>query len=545
MLIPANLSENLQFLIAEICTQALTLRSGIDRQDPARMRRILDRAGYVANLKQRVQMASLQLAATPDNSDTLRLQGATLGDIAHQLERISDKFRDVCRQFLETHEPQALALSGFKAPLARLRESLEGLGNELPPTHGDRAMMLAVCAQRFDKQACKAHDSFVDELRTHKKHAGDLTRGVLMAHAFRQTGETLARLSEALLTLQLGQPMSFDRYQSLQAMIDQQPSLAHTAVSPLAQTRSGSAVAGLTRATEKTPAAVFKDGLRQKLRDERRGVESWHELYPGLAPKILAYKKRGESAALLIEHLPGLTFEHILLRETETLLQAGSTALFRTLQDVWQATQSKTPVAARFMAQLEKRLPDVEALHGALFAQNARIGRYRQTSFTRLVKRASKIERRLTPSFSVYIHGDFNVDNIIYDPQAERVHFIDLHRSRYMDYLQDVSVFMVSCLRLPVRTEAVRHRIQTVILAMDTAARQFARERGDHHYDARLALGLARSLFTSTRFMADQSVAADFIVRARWLLERVIDLSPEQASDFALPMEELFRGFDK
>ena len=54
---------------------------------------------------------------------------------------------------------------------------------------------------------------------------------------------------------------------------------------------------------------VFKDGGKRKLKEEKQRVDDWHEIFPGLAPKILAYKKRGDSAAMLIEHLAGQTFE--------------------------------------------------------------------------------------------------------------------------------------------------------------------------------------------------------------------------------------------
>lgn len=541
MHLPANASENLQFLTAEVRTQCLTLRSAIDRGDTSRIRRIVERSGYVANLKQRIQSGCLTALSEMQHDKVASLRLVTVAELAHQLERITDKFRDLSRHYLAITAASDMSLRGFRPPLGRLHTALDGLADALPPSRGDRAMTLAACAQRIDKQARKLHDGFVDELRAHPKQAADLSRCVLMAHALHQAGEAAARISEHLLSLQLGQPMSFDRFQSLQAMIDRYPELAGAAVSNLAETRSGSAISGLTPAHQHQPAAVFKDGLRQKLKEERKGVESWHEIYPGLAPKILAYRKRGESAALLIEHLPGFTFEQLLLREPESLLDEGTKALFKTLQDVWRATQSSTPVSAQFMTQILQRLPDIQAVHGDLFTDTMRIGSYRQTPFEPLVKRAAKLERKLPPQFSVYIHGDFNVDNIIYDPDSGRIHFIDLHRSRYMDYLQDVSVFMVSCCRLPIRDPAISERTQSVIMTMDQAARRFARRQQDEHYELRLALGLARSLTTSTRFMADRSQARRFIERARWLLERVLETPSQRLPDFKLPLKELFR----
>ena len=51
---------------------------------------------------------------------------------------------------------------------------------------------------------------------------------------------------------------------------------------------------------------------------------------------------------------------------------------------------------------------------------------------------------------------------MIYDPLDKKVRFIDLHRSRYQDYVQDVSVFMVSNYRLQVLDAGTRARIADV-----------------------------------------------------------------------------------
>ena len=42
---------------------------------------------------------------------------------------------------------------------------------------------------------------------------------------------------------------------------------------------------------------VLKDGESKKLKEEREGVQGWHEHFPGLAPQILAFRKRGASAS--------------------------------------------------------------------------------------------------------------------------------------------------------------------------------------------------------------------------------------------------------
>jgi len=286
--------------------------------------------------------------------------------------------------------------------------------------------------------------------------------------------------------------------------------------------------------------AIFKDGKKRKLKEEREGVESWHEIYPGLAPKILSYHKRGQSASLLIEHLAGMTFEHVLLRESQPLLNKTMGRLCATLESVWRETRSKKKISANYMDQLARRLPDVYEIHPEFRQSDSQVCGRELASFESLLKRTRAYETRLKAPFSVYIHGDFNVDNIIYDPLAKRINFIDLHRSRYMDYVQDVSVFMVSNYRLQVLDAPLRRRIMQTVQSFYRFARKYAKKAGDETFELRLALGLARSFATSTRFILDKSLARAMMLRARYLLERVLETDPKQAANFQLPIKELF-----
>jgi aminoglycoside phosphotransferase (APT) family kinase protein len=153
-----------------------------------------------------------------------------------------------------------------------------------------------------------------------------------------------------------------------------------------------------------------------------------------------------------------------------------------------------------------------------------------------------KIEQGIKPPFSVYIHGDFNVDNIIYDPGERKISYIDLHRSRYTDYVQDVSVFMVSNYRLQIMAAPVRRRIVKLIRDFYKITGRYARRNNDALFDIRLALGLARSFVTSTRFILDKSLARDMFLRGRYLLEQVTRLKPDAYADYKVPVKELFVG---
>ena len=123
-----------------------------------------------------------------------------------------------------------------------------------------------------------------------------------------------------------------------------------------------------------------------------------------------------------------------------------------------------------------------------------------------------------------------------------KINFIDLHRSDYMDYVQDISVFMVSNYRLRVLDPEIRRRISDLSCRFYDFTAAYANKTGDSTFDLRLALGLARSFATSTRFVVDKTLARAMWLRARYLLEMVLSSNPEQAKNFRLPIKEIFIG---
>jgi hypothetical protein len=109
-----------------------------------------------------------------------------------------------------------------------------------------------------------------------------------------------------------------------------------------------------------------------------------------------------------------------------------------------------------------------------------------------------------------------------------------------MDYVQDVSVFMVSNYRLQILDRDVRQRIMAVARDFCESARGFAQSQGDDTFELRLALGLARSFITSTRFTLDKSQAQRMFLRSCYLIERVLDTPTSASSSFKVPIKEIF-----
>ena len=88
----------------------------------------------------------------------------------------------------------------------------------------------------------------------------------------------------------------------------------------------------------------------------------------------------------------------------------------------------------------------------------------------------------------------------------------------------------------------IRQKILTFAYNFYCCARQFAKKNHDTTFELRLALGLARSFVTSTRFILDKTLARAMFYRARYIIERVLEADLKRPEKFNLPIEEIFIG---
>lgn len=546
MQIPRNVRENLQFLVVEVDSQVARLQGLLRGDGPGLHREILDRRGYSGNLKNWIHNGCRERLAEPAVSEAELPVLRSSEVIASDLDRIAERCRDCVEQVREISARECLDQDACCEMLDRVRTGMGMIGPALEGRETRKALKIGQVQRKLDRRFAELQKHHVQALQE-GGNTGDQVRALFVAYGIGRMGNALRSISEALIAATLGQSVSLESLRSLKssvANVPGAPAADDVELGALAETRSGSAVAGVRAETAEGDdyRAIFKHGAKRKLKEERIGVERWHEVYPGLAPEVYSYEKNGSTASLLIEHLPGPTFEKILLRDGDDLLQDALATLEQTLHRIWRTTRNDQPVRTDFMDQLQKRLRDVWKLHPEFQRDSVRLCGLQRPSFDWLVKTARELEPEIGAPFSVYIHGDFNLDNILYDPGGRQVHFIDLRRSRQADYVQDVSVFMVSNFRLQILDRALRRRIMACACACYALARRYAAENGDVTFDHRLALGLARSFVTSTRFILDKSLSRSMFLRARHLLELALSVPPGESAGFQLPVREIFSG---
>lgn len=357
----------------------------------------------------------------------------------------------------------------------------------------------------------------------------------------------ITRMGESLLSIDNQQILTLHQFRVLDKTIQSIQSTGtdtHQAYSfrPVAETKSGCSISGVSQQKDgDNYFAIYKGGKSDKIRNEKEQFETWDEMFPGVAPKIISFNEKGKSAGLLIEYIRGRTFEQLLLSKDQEALSTALENILTDMKGFWLNTLDRAhSSSAHYMKQLNKRLSKVLAVHPEYNQKPLAISGRSFSSLAQDIERCQQLETIVTTPFSVYTHGDLNIDNVIYEEQEMRSRFIDLHRSSKMDYLQDISVFMVSCYRLQVIDPEVRRSIHYAMNYTYEFTKAFGQEQGDHSFDLRLSLGLARSFITSTRFILDESFANDLFYRGRYLIERLANLNA-QTEEQALSNYQLSR----
>ena len=539
MRLPKNVKDNLYFLIAETSSQVANLTVLLETSSSSVGQRILDRHGYTYNLKMRIHDACTDLLRSGKKRETDIFSLRAAEKIASDLESLTNICHDCVHLANKLTRKNLLGNPPVVAMLEQVQEGLSVIEASIEEDNTKLAVKIGNIERDLDRSYNSLFEEKLKRLKKLKRPENVVT-SLIIAQRIEDMGDALRDIAETIMSARLGQPMHLDRFQSLKTALTDL-GLIDAGIEPLAETKSGSGISAISTGKKGSGyAAVFKDGNKDKLKEERESVESWHEIFPGLAPQILSYSKKGKNASLLIEHLPGQTFEQILLQADRETLLTTLKFLTRTLKAVWTETRKKKVAKANHVEQLIKRFDAVIEVHPEFDSSAMKICGQAVDSVKTLMARAEKLEQCYPPPFSVYIHGDFNLDNIIFDIDSKKIRFIDLHRSCYLDYVQDVAVFMVSNYRLQVLDKPTRRKIQLVTNSIYDFASAFAKKHNDSSFDIRLGLGLARSFITSTRFILDKTLANKMFLRGVYLLESLTSADDSELKKFRLPVKDLF-----
>jgi phosphate uptake regulator len=543
MILLKEIDQNYRFLVSEVTKQIRAVEKQIISQDKERLVKVESREGYIDVLKNIIENKCFSRLVTTEEKDKTAINiTRAVHTITVNLERIGDFCVNIMRQFQYFDDPGFLAARFDTGPF--LEEILAAMAVTNDALfHSDNALAMKICRAEFrtDRLYKDCFSIIITEMKEGKHHTDiqNLITALFIFRYLERIGDSLLNIGEAIISTILGEKLKIHQYEALEEGLEKVSPNAidgDIGFSSIAETRSGCRI-GLvqTKGSEsRGHGIIFKDGKADKIRKEKAGIDQWEALVPGLPPKIFDFQDHGPAASILLECLSGYTFQHILINEPPQMMRKIAGELHRRCEEIWDKTQKPNPISAGFIRQLSARLDDVFHLHPGCRDGDHYIGESRFPGLINLLESIATIEEHLACPFSVFVHGDFNVDNIIWDPETSRIHYIDLHRSTYHDYLQDISVFLVSIFRLPPPPQDRLPFVNEVMVGFLTFCREYAHKHDDRFFEVRLALGLARSFITSARFQLNTDSALEMIRRGVYLLRKIWKHNPQSYQTFRL-----------
>ena len=102
--LPANIRDNLHFLIAEVDTQLDDLQRFFKSRALSRAQRVLDRRGYSENLMLRIQNTCIQEISVAAEQKIPRLRA--IQSVSADLDRLAELARDAINQMSYIENPR-------------------------------------------------------------------------------------------------------------------------------------------------------------------------------------------------------------------------------------------------------------------------------------------------------------------------------------------------------------------------------------------------------------------------------------------------------
>ncbi len=518
-----GVETDLKFLIFEVSKQAGLSRDMLISPSPELLNKLIERDDVVSRLKNTIENKCFQCLVTLGPQDRRAVSSLrALITIASSLRTMGIYFLQVGRQ---TQYIKNLSfLIDFEWCV------FYDFFDELFPLIHDAYEKAAIkSAQKLchgeiknDEQYLVAFQRLKEQLKSSGEEDDTLTM-IFIIRYLERTGDAFSEIGEAILNTKVGEPLKLRSFNSLSKGLSKvgfDINAKDLDYKPILNTRSGCRIAKIS---SKQKAVFYKEGIKNKISEELKGYKLWEKKYPGHVAKVLWKDHRKEHSVLITEYLDGRDLLDIITRKGERMDISAADAqkrLSACLEKCWTSTKRKAKPKYNLisaMNQLLRRKHDVDLFQEGLISPK------KQIDFDHLLPKMHKIENKIKIPFVVLSHGDLNIDNVMFSMDRAHPVFVDVHRSCFNDYLQDVSVFIVSNFRVPIFSKKVRQVLNTCSLEMFYTSKRFAHAHGDNTFDARLAFGLLRSFMTSTRFQFDPKFNAIMHKRAMNIMVRLVD----------------------
>ncbi len=534
-----GLEQKIQFMVLEVAKQVDETLKVLIAPEVVNIEKIISRDDYIDNFKSVIEntcFSRMQSQAHLDKAGIDFVRAVNI--ISNNLERISDFSVNIVRQVQYLSDPRFLDQYEYRPFFRQILGALDIAVRAL--FHRDLSLALRICRSEFilDKLYKHNFDTIISQLQTrHETH--NLVTTLFIFRYLERMGDSLLNIGEAVIFSVVGEKLKINQFQALRESLDNlgfDLPLREVEFESIWGTRSGCRIGKVSSDGKgDSTGVIFKEGKFKKIAQEKQNIQLWEAILPGLTPKVFGFQESQDNASILLEFLTGCTFQEIVFNDDKETFEDAFFLVQETATMIWQKTLQTSAIPCTFIEQLFSRIEDVFVAHPEFNAPQVQFCGLKVPSTMELLEQLREVEQEVATPFTVFIHGDYNSNNIIYTQKEQRIHYIDVNRSKDGDYLQDVSVFLVSNFRIPIFDKVVRCKLNHVGLHFLHFARQFAQEHQDATFEIRLALGLIRSFITSTRFELNEEFAAGMFIRGIYLAELVLAHRGRSWETFKVP----------
>jgi phosphate uptake regulator len=489
-------------------------------RDLARLPRLIEKDGYVDQLNALVDQRTFRELTRQKIDPRAARYFRGVIRIAINLEKIGDYAANIGRQTRHLHAAADPDLGRrFHALAAKVEKAVKVAVDAFLQGDWELATHVAEVEHYLDGEYARCFPDAQELLRSGKIDAGDMITTIFVAKYLEKMGDSLQNIAEVCLSMTAGESLK----------VHQVDHLRHVAGGgKVVFRRAAGGISGAFTGIVENPDGTrffYKEGSYRVIQEELSRARQWNDLLPGIVPAVHGGIFDENSEGYLMDYLEGRLFQDLYLDDDWAAKEKATRRLLETMASVWDRTLTPEPPKADYARQIARRAAELFATHPeiqALATTPLRVGRITRRSPAAMLTEARKREAEVAPPFSVFVHGDFNGDNVFYEPAAERIHFIDVHRSGPGDYAADLGTFIVSNLRHPLVTEAVRGDLYRINRIVFDFGRAFAARHGDTAFEKRIELVLARNYLTSGRLYPDLDHAQDLFLRGVYCLERFL-----------------------
>ncbi len=539
-----TINDNLRLLAAETLELLEATRQLLVKPEVEQFQKLFSRDDYIDNLKTIIENNCFSRIHSVHyvNDSEINLIRA-MHTIGVNLERVADFCVNIGRQMEFMTDPGFIGRFDTDTMFKTIADHIPRILETLREKNLTGALTICRVEYTLDQLFKINFDLIMEKLHDGIEVQNHIT-SLFIFRYLERIGDSMLNIGEALLFAIVGEKIKINQFDALQETLEAsgfEGRVADVDVQSLWGSRSGCRISRVAPKKNPDPRTrgIFKEGNVGKIRKEKLSIERWESFFPGLAPRIFGYHETGQNASFLVEYLPGCTLDQVVLTTANDILANAYFLLQQIIEEVWETSQRRRPVTTDYMGQLQQRLETVRRVHPRLMRTESFVQNVEIAPTARLIKACAELESTLAAPFSVFIHGDFNINNIVYDHTSQRIHYIDLYRSRDADYVQDASVFLISNFRLPIFEPTLRLRLNWVIVQFYDFLKDFAHKHQDGTFAARLALALARSFYTSTRFELNKHFARTMYLRAHFLMEKLARHDPADWEAFRFPEDVL------